>query len=43
MLRDGADVIALSRLMGHGSLPVLQRYLRQLSADLHSPVDSPLR
>jgi integrase/recombinase XerC len=46
MLRSGADIVSLSRLMGHGSLPVLQRYLRQLKEDLgavhaqHSPGDS---
>ena len=46
MLRSGADVISLSRLMGHGSLPVIQRYLKQMKEDLgavhrqHSPVDS---
>ena len=34
MLRSGTDVISISRLMGHGSLPVLQRYLRQLPDDL---------
>ncbi len=45
MLRSGADVMSLSRMMGHGSLPVLQRYLKQLKEDLgdvhrqHSPVD----
>ncbi len=45
MLRNGADVVSLSRMMGHGSLPVLMRYLRQEVADLgkvheiHSPVD----
>lgn len=48
MLRSGADVVSLSRLMGHGSLPVLQRYLKQLKEDLgdvhrqHSPVDNVL-
>jgi len=45
MLRHGADVVSLSRMMGHGSLPVLMRYLRQEVQDLgrvheqHSPVD----
>jgi len=49
MLRSGADVVSISRLMGHGSLPVLQRYLRQLPDDLrlvhaaHSPVDRLVR
>jgi site-specific recombinase XerD len=46
MLRNGADVVSLSRMMGHGSLPVLMRYLRQEKQDLgrvherHSPVDN---
>jgi integrase len=45
MLRSGADIVSLSRLMGHGSLPVIQRYLKQMKEDLgavhrlHSPVD----
>jgi len=34
MLRAGADVVTLSRMMGHGSLPVLMRYLNQQSSDL---------
>lgn len=46
MLRNGADIVSLSRLMGHGSLPVLQRYLKQIKEDLgevhavHSPADN---
>lgn len=34
MLRNGADLISLSRMMGHGSLPVLKRYLQQDKNDL---------
>jgi len=34
MLRNGADLITLGRMMGHGSLPVLKRYLRQDKTDL---------
>ena len=33
-LRNGADLVSLSRMMGHGSLPVLMRYLRQEKGDL---------
>jgi integrase/recombinase XerD len=45
MLRDGVDLITLSRLMGHTSIKVLQRYLKHLPEDLQethrrgSPVD----
>jgi site-specific recombinase XerD len=45
MLRQGTDLVTLSRLMGHTSLKVLQRYLKQLPGDLQeahrraSPVD----
>jgi site-specific recombinase XerD len=38
--RNGADVLSISRLMGHGSLPVLLRYLKQDASDLaavHGP------
>jgi integrase/recombinase XerD len=44
-LRNGADLATLTRMMGHGSLPVLMRYLRQETDDLRrvhantSPVD----
>lgn len=44
-LRAGMPVMQLAAMMGHGSLPVLQRYLRMLTADLqaahaeHGPVD----
>jgi integrase/recombinase XerD len=33
MLRNGIDLITLSRLMGHSSIQVLQRYLAQTTAD----------
>lgn len=45
MLRNGADLISLSRLMGHSGISVLQRYLAQVEDDLQlvhlraSPVD----
>lgn len=45
MLRNGADLISLARLMGHSGITVLQRYLYQVGGDLQavhskaSPVD----
>lgn len=46
MLRGGADIISIQRLLGHSDLTVLKRYMKQNTEDLrlahiaHSPVDS---
>lgn len=45
MLRGGADLISIQRLLGHSDLSVLKRYVKQTADDLqtmhaaHSPVD----
>lgn len=36
MLRNGCDLITLARLMGHKSLEVLRRYLKQVTNDLRA-------
>jgi site-specific recombinase XerD len=46
MLRNGVDIFALQKLMGHADLQVLRRYLAQTDEDIHtahmrgSPVDN---
>ena len=34
MLRNGADIFALQKLMGHADLQILRRYLAQTDDDM---------
>jgi len=34
MLKGGADILSISRLLGHADLSILQRYIRQMADDL---------
>ena len=34
MLRGGADIVSLSRLMGHANLSLIMRYAKQAQEDL---------
>jgi integrase len=36
MLRNGVDIFALQKLMGHSDLHVLRHYLAQTDADVHT-------
>jgi len=36
MLRNGVDIFALQKLMGHPDLQVLRRYLAQIDEDIHT-------
>jgi site-specific recombinase XerD len=48
MLRNGVNIFALQRLMGHADLSMLRRYLAQTDVDIEeahllgSPVDKSL-
>jgi integrase/recombinase XerD len=48
MLRNGVDIFALQKLMGHFDLQILRRYLAQTDQDIHNapmrgnPVDGNL-
>jgi hypothetical protein len=48
MLRNGTDIVTLSRLMGHSTTDILKKYLAQTDEDLReasakaSPIDNAL-
>ena len=36
MLREGVDIFTLAKLMGHSTIAVLQRYLKQTTEDVQA-------
>jgi integrase/recombinase XerD len=42
LLRSGADILTVSRILGHTTLDVLRRYVKQTSGDLQAAYRSPV-